>query len=300
MEHVIAKKKQDAPVDVNAKNFMAEVVQASASKPVLVQFWAPWCGPCKQLAPILERVVGESAGAVKMARVNIDEQPQIAQQMRVQTVPTVYGFFEGKAVDGFAGAQPESKVREFVSALAGLGGQTEDTAAILESADELLGEGDHQGALAQYHLLAELEPNSLAAVAGIVRCLVAAGDLEDARAAIDGLDDAVRGDAALKGAIQAVELAEKAAGSAGELESARAAIETDPKDLAARQTYALALFAAGSHAEAMEQLLQSIRVNRGWNDDAARLQLLEFFGSLGAGNKDVVEARRKLSTMLFS
>ncbi|MEX0503366.1 tetratricopeptide repeat protein [Alphaproteobacteria bacterium LSUCC0719] len=289
-----------APVDVTMDNFMAEVIDASATTPTLVQFWAPWCGPCKQLGPVLEKVVGASGGKVRMVRVNIDDNAQIAQQMRVQSVPTVYGFVDGKPVDGFAGAQPESTVRQFVEKLAGMGGAGADAAAMLEAAEAALAEGDHETAMMQFQQVMSVTPESVPALAGVVRCLTASGDIAGAREIIDQLNDDYLNDPAMKTAIAAVDLAEKAASSAGDLDAARAAVEADATNLAARQDYALALFAVGQTAEAMDQLLESIRIERGWNDDAARLQLLEFFTSLGAANTDVIAARRKLSTLLFS
>jgi putative thioredoxin len=289
-----------APVDVTMDNFMAEVIDASAATPTIVQFWAPWCGPCKQLGPVLEKVVGASGGKVRMVRVNIDDNPQIAQQMRVQSVPTVYGFVDGKPADGFAGAQPESAVRQFVDKLAGMGGAGADAAAMLEAADAALAAGDPDSAMMQFQQVMSVMPESVPALAGVVRCLTASGDIAGAREVIDQLNEDYLNDPAMKTAIAAVELAEKAASSAGELDVARAAVEADPANLAARQDYALALFAVGQNAWAMEQLLESIRIERGWNDDAARLQLLEFFASLGAANPDVIAARRKLSTLLFS
>jgi putative thioredoxin len=289
-----------APVDVTMDNFMAEVIDASAATPTIVQFWAPWCGPCKQLGPVLEKVVGASGGKVRMVRVNIDDNPQIAQQMRVQSVPTVYGFVDGKPADGFAGAQPESAVRQFVDKLAGMGGAGADAAAMLEAAEAALVAGDPDSAMMQFQQVMSVMPESVPALAGVVRCLTASGDISGAREVIDQLNEDYLNDPAMKTAIAAVELAEKAASSAGELDVARAAVEADPANLAARQDYALALFAVGQNAGAMEQLLESIRIERGWNDDAARLQLLEFFASLGAANPDVIAARRKLSTLLFS
>jgi putative thioredoxin len=289
-----------APVDVTMDNFMAEVIEASATTPTLVQFWAPWCGPCKQLGPVLEKVVGASGGKVRMVRVNIDDNAQIAQQMRVQSVPTVYGFVDGKPVDAFAGAQPESAVKEFVDKLAGMGGGGADTAAMLEAAEAALAAGDPDTAMMQFQQVMSETPESVPALAGVVRCLTASGDVTGAREVIDQLNDEYLNDPAMKTAIATVDLAEKAASSAGELDTARAAVEANPADLAARQDYALALFAVGQNAEAMEQLLESIRTERGWNDDVARLQLLEFFGSLGTANPDVIAARRKLSTLLFS
>ena len=291
---------QSAPVDVTMDNFMAEVIEGSKTTPTIVQFWAPWCGPCKQLGPVLEKVVGASGGKVRMVRVNIDDNQQIAQQMRVQSVPTVYGFVDGQPVDGFAGAQPESNVKQFVEKLSSMGGAGADIASMLEAAEAALASGDHGTAMMQFQEVMSAAPESGAALAGVVRCLSASGDNAGAREVIDQLNDEYREDPAMQSAIAAVELAEKASESAGELDAAKAAVEADPNDLAARQEYALALYAVGANAEAMAQLLESIRIERGWNDDAARLQLLEFFATLGAANPDVIAARRKLSTLLFS
>tara|TARA_A100001388_G_scaffold269634_1_gene246186 strand:- start:431 stop:1330 length:900 start_codon:yes stop_codon:yes gene_type:complete len=291
---------QSAPVDVTMDNFMAEVIEGSKTTPTIVQFWAPWCGPCKQLGPVLEKVVGASGGKVRMVRVNIDDNQQIAQQMRVQSVPTVYGFVDGQPVDGFAGAQPESNVKQFVEKLSSMGGAGADVASMLEAAEAALASGDHGTAMMQFQEVMSAAPESVAALAGVVRCLSASGDNAGAREVIDQLNDEYREDPAMQSAIAAVELAEKASESAGELDAAKAAVEADPNDLAARQEYALALYAVGANAEAMAQLLESIRIERGWNDDAARLQLLEFFATLGAANSDVIAARRKLSTLLFS
>ena len=291
---------QSTPVDVTMDNFMAEVIEGSKATPTIVQFWAPWCGPCKQLGPVLEKVVGASGGKVRMVRVNIDDNQQIAQQMRVQSVPTVYGFVDGQPVDGFAGAQPESNVKQFVEKLSSMGGAGADIASMLEAAEAALASGDHGTAMMQFQEVMSAAPESVAALAGVVRCLSASGDNAGAREVIDQLNDEYREDPAMQSAIAAVELAEKASESAGELDAAKAAVEADPNDLAARQEYALALYAVGANAEAMAQLLESIRIERGWNDDAARLQLLEFFATLGAANPDVIAARRKLSTLLFS
>ena len=291
---------QSAPVDVTMDNFMAEVIEGSKTTPTIVQFWAPWCGPCKQLGPVLEKVVGASGGKVRMVRVNIDDNQQIAQQMRVQSVPTVFGFVDGQPVDGFAGAQPESNVKQFVEKLSSMGGAGADVAAMLEAAESALASGDHGTAMMQFQEVMSAAPESVAALAGVIRCLSANGDNAGAREVIDQLNDEYREDPAMQSAIAAVELAEKASESAGELDAAKAAVEADPNDLAARQEYALALYAVGANAEAMAQLLESIRIERGWNDDAARLQLLEFFATLGEANPDVIAARRKLSTLLFS
>ena len=300
MEQLIAAAADTTPIDVNMDNFMAEVIDGSAKMPIVVQFWAPWCGPCKQLGPLLEKVVAAAKGKVKMVRINIDENQQIAQQMRVQSVPTVYGFFNGQPVDGFAGAQPESTLKQFIDKLVAAGGSGPDVAAMVEAANSLLETQDYDNAMAQYHEIMAADPESPDGLAGMIRCMVGMKDIDGAREIVDQLDDEFRDKPAMVIAIDSLELAEKAAGAAGGLAQARAAVDADPNDLAARQELALALFATGEQAESMEQLLESIRIDRAWNDAAARMQLLEFFKTLGPANRNVMAARRKLSTLLFA
>ena len=300
MEQLIAAAADTTPIDVNMDNFMAEVIDGSAKMPIVVQFWAPWCGPCKQLGPLLEKVVAAAKGKVKMVRINIDENQQIAQQMRVQSVPTVYGFFNGQPVDGFAGAQPESTLKQFIDKLVAAGGSGPDIAAMVEAANSILETQDYDNAMAQYHEIMAADPESPDGLAGMIRCMVGMRDIDGAREIVDQLDDEFRDKPAMVIAIDSLELAEKVAGAAGGLTQARAAVDADPNDLAARLELALALFATGDQAESMEQLLESIRIDRAWNDEAARMQLLEFFKTLGPANRDVVAARRKLSTLLFA
>ena len=300
MEQLIAAAADTTPIDVNMDNFMAEVIDGSAKMPIVVQFWAPWCGPCKQLGPLLEKVVAAAKGKVKMVRINIDENQQIAQQMRVQSVPTVYGFFNGQPVDGFAGAQPESTLKQFIDKLVAAGGSGPDIMAMVEAANSLLETQDYENAMAQYHEIMAADPESPDGLAGMIRCMIGMKDIDGAREIVDQLDDEFRDKPAMVIAINSLELAEKAAGAAGGLAQARAAVDADPNDLAARQELALALFATGEQAESMEQLLESIRIDRAWNDEAARIQLLEFFKTLGPANRYVMAARRKLSTLLFA
>ena len=300
MEQLIAAAADTTPIDVNMDNFMAEVIDGSAKMPIVVQFWAPWCGPCKQLGPLLEKVVAAAKGKVKMVRINIDENQQIAQQMRVQSVPTVYGFFNGQPVDGFAGAQPESTLKQFIDKLVAAGSSGPDIATMVEAANNLLETQDYENAMAQYHEIMAADPESPDGLAGMIRCMVGMKDIEGAREIVDQLDDEFRDKPAMVIAVESLELAEKAAGAAGGLTQARAAVDADPNNLAARQELALALFATGEQAESMEQLLESIRIDRSWNEEAARVQLLEFFKTLGPANRDVMAARRKLSTLLFA
>ena len=299
MEQILASA-ATAPIDVDMNNFMAEVVEGSSQLPVIVQFWAPWCGPCKQLGPVLEKVVAAAHGKVKMVRVNIDDNQQIAQQLRVQSVPTVYGFVDGQPVDGFSGAQPESALTQFVEKLSSMGGAGADIAGMLEAANTAVETQDFAGAMQIYQQVMEADPESVDALAGLVRCLTGMQDHEAAREIIDQLNDEFREKPSMQAAIAALELAERAAGSAGDLDLAQAAVAANPEDLQARQDLAMALFATGDNAGAMAQLLESIRIDRSWNDEAARLQLLEFFKTLGAANPDVMAARRQLSTLLFS
>lgn len=299
MEQILASA-ATAPIDVDMNNFMAEVVEGSSQLPVIVQFWAPWCGPCKQLGPVLEKVVAAAHGKVKMVRVNIDDNQQIAQQLRVQSVPTVYAFVDGQPVDGFSGAQPESALTQFVEKLSSMGGAGADIAGMLEAANTAVETQDFAGAMQIYQQVMEADPESVDALAGLVRCLTGMQDHEAAREIIDQLNDEFREKPSMQAAIAALELAERAAGSADDLDLAQAAVAANPEDLQARQDLAMALFATGDNAGAMAQLLESIRIDRSWNDEAARLQLLEFFKTLGAANPDVMAARRQLSTLLFS
>jgi len=300
MEQLIVSGADTAPIDVDMKNFMAEVIDGSATVPIVVQFWAPWCGPCKQLGPILEKTVAAAKGKVKMVRINIDENQQIAQQMRVQSVPTVYGFFNGQPVDGFAGAQPESTVKQFIDKLAATGGSGPDIAAMIETASKLFETQDYDAAMAQYQEIMAADPESPDGLAGMIRCMVGMKDIDGAREIVDQLDEDFRNKPSMVIATETLELAEKAAGAVGGLAKAKAAVDANPNNLAARQDLAMALFAVGEQAASMNQLLESIRIDRSWNDEAARTQLLEFFKTLGPANPDVMTARRQLSTILFA
>ena len=299
MEQIIAGASA-SPVDVNMNNFMAEVIDGSSQMPVVVQFWAPWCGPCKQLGPILEKVVGANAGKVKMVRVNIDENAEIAQQMRVQSVPTVFGFVNGQPVDGFAGAQAESTIKQFIDKLIASGGGGADAASLIEAGNEAVDQQDFATAMTHFQQAMEAETESREALGGVIRCLTGMGDHASAREVADQLSDEYRENKAIIAAIAALDLAERAAESAGGLDAARAVVAAEPENLEARQELAMALFAVGENAAAMEQLLESIRIDRTWNEEAARVQLLDFFTSIGVANTDVMKARRKLSTLLFS
>lgn len=299
MEQLIQASEQADIIDVDAQNFMSEVIEASQNQAVIVQFWAPWCGPCKQLGPVLEKIVAESKN-VKLARVNIDENQNIAAQMRVQSVPTVFGIIGGRPVDGFAGAQPESAVRQFVEKLVEMAPGAPDISALLEEGGQALADNQPEQAMMHFQNAMAQLPESLDALAGLIRALVLMGEVEQAREILDQLEADRLERPEMREAISAVEIAEKGAGGSAEIDQLRAQINADPSDLQAHQDLALALFAASEQAEAMQVLLASVKTDPEWQEAAARTQLLEFFTALGPAHPDVIAARRKLSAYLFS
>jgi putative thioredoxin len=287
--------------DGSDAGFMADVIEASQAVPVIVDFWAPWCGPCKTLGPLLEKAVTAAKGAVKMVKIDTDKHPAVAGQLRVQSIPTVYAFFQGRPVDGFQGALPESQVKQFVERLAKLGGGDGgiDIAAILDEAKAILEAGNPQEAAAIYNEVLGEEPENATAYAGMIRCLLAAEQAEGAQEMLDNAPASMAKSQELAAIRTQLELARQAA-EAGPLGDLKAAVERDPADHQARYDYALALYAAGRNEEAVEALLEIIRRDREWNERAARTQLLKLFEAFGPTDKLTVMARRKLSSILFA
>jgi putative thioredoxin len=287
--------------DSSTATFMDDVIQASNQTPVIVDFWAPWCGPCKQLGPILEKVVTEQRGAVKLVKVNIDENQEIAQQLRIQSIPAVFAFFGGRPVDGFAGAVPESQVRAFIDRLK----QSAGDAAIspideaLEQAAERAEAEDYGAATSIYQQILQHDPDNLKAVAGLARCLIAAGQLDQADEALAGVAADKRGDADITAALSALALARKT-GEAGDYLALEERLAADASDHQARFDLALALYAGGRKDDAVDHLVEIVKRARSWNDEAARKQLLEFFEAEGPTSEVAVNGRRKLSSVLFS
>jgi putative thioredoxin len=285
-------------VDTTTRNFGKDVIEASRHVPVLVDFWAPWCGPCKQLTPVLENAVRAARGAVKLVKMNIDEEPEVAQQLRIQSIPAVYAFRNGQPVDGFMGAIPESQVKAFIARLAGETGPS-PAEELIEIGREAFEAGDLSRAAQAFAQAAQEEPGNPAAVAGLARCYIAAGDFDRARQTLALVRPDARGDAEISAAQAALSLAEKAE-SLGDIAELRAKVEANPKDHQARFDLALALNARGDREGAVDQLLTSIEYDRNWNDQAARKQLVEFFDAYGPKDEITLSGRRRLSSILFS
>ncbi len=275
--------------------FVKDVVEASRDVPVLVDFWAPWCGPCKQLAPVLEKAVRAAKGQVRLVKLNIDEHPEIPGQMGVQSIPAVFAFVNGQPVDGFMGALPESKIEAFIARLIGADDQG---MAEIEAAEEALAAGDINGAAQLFGQVLQETPDNVQAVAGLAKCYVKAGDLARAEQTLEMIPPEKANDPAVASAKAELELARKSEDT-GDLDALREKAAADPNDLQTRFDLSLALNARGDHMGAAEELLAIFKRDREWNEDAARKQLLQFFEAWGPKDPATAKGRQKLSSMLF-
>ena len=290
---------EDLIKETTTQGFMKDVIEESKRQPVLIDFWAPWCGPCKQLTPILEKVVKGAKGKVKLVKMNIDDHPAIPGQMGIKSIPAVIAFVNGQPADGFMGALPESQVLAFIERVTKGQAGGNETQELLKSADAAMAEGNTQGAIEVYeHILVE-DKASIPALTGLARCYLAANEIEKAKQILTQVPAAKQSDTAVAAVRAAIEVAEQASsiGPVGELEQKVAA---NPLDYQARFDLAVALNAAGKRPEAVDYLMDIVKRDRKWNDDGARKQLVQFFEAWGPTDEATVAGRKRLSSILFA
>lgn len=288
--------------DVDLKDFEQKVIMASLKVPVLLDFWAPWCGPCRQLTPVLEKLVNAMDGKVLLAKVNIDSNPELAQMLRVQSVPTVYAFFQGQPVDGFQGAQPESKLSAFLNKLVTLANNAQPDAInipeALKAAALALAENDLNSAIGIYAQILQQDAMNAPAYTGSIRAFIQAGELEQAKALLEAAPAEIAKTSVFAEARTALELA--SAKPAGPIDDLKAKINSNPSDHQAYIDLALAYFTSGQREDAVDTLIDSIKIDRAWNEQAARKELLKLFDAMGGADPITVSGRKKLSSVLFS
>ena len=284
--------------EATTQSFIKDVIEESRRQPVLVDFWAPWCGPCKQLTPVLEKVVRAAKGKLKLVKMNIDEHPTIPGQMGIQSIPAVIAFVNGQPADGFLGALPESQVVAFIERLT-KGRVSAEDKDLLKAAETALAEGDPAGAADLYARVLADEPTNVQALAGLARCYVASGALEQAKQTLAMIPESKHGDAAVAAARAAVELAEQAT-SLGPVNELEQKVAANPLDHQSRFDLALALNSKGRRQEALDHLIEITRRDRKWNDDGARKQLVQLFDAWGPNDETTIEGRKRLSSILFA
>ncbi|MEE2745381.1 MAG: thioredoxin [Pseudomonadota bacterium] len=283
--------------DSDTRQFSADVIEESQSSPVVVDFWAPWCGPCKQLTPTIEKLIKEYGGKIKLVKINVDENQELAAQMRVQSIPMVVAFKGGKPVDGFAGALPESQLRQFFEKLTDNEGSPVEQ-ALLE-AGAILEDGDFALARELFSEIVGQDPKNALAHAGIARCIIAEGDNETAKNYIAELETEITNNTEIKSILSAIELAQ-ASKDTDETDTIRQRLQQNPSDPDLRYELAVALYGEGNTEEAIDILVELVKTHKNWKEEAARTQLLKIFDALGYSNPIAVEGRRALSAVLFS
>lgn len=283
--------------DSDTNNFSTDVIDQSTKIPVVVDFWAPWCGPCKQLSPTLDKLAREYGGKIQLVKINVDENQELATQMRVQSIPMVVAFKDGQPVDGFAGALPESQLRQFFEKLTGSEGSPIEQA--LEKASMMVANGDTQNAAEIYSQILAQDPTNATSHAGVAKCLIEAEGIEKAQAYLKGLDADILNKEEVKSVLAAIDL-EHASTDTEETDSLRQKLATSPDDPQLRYDLAIALYGDGCSEEAINILVELVKTHKTWNEEAARAQLLKIFEALGHSDPITIEGRRKLSVVIFS
>jgi len=283
--------------DSDTNNFSTDVIDQSTNIPVVVDFWAPWCGPCKQLSPTLDKLAREYGGKIQLVKINVDENQELATQMRVQSIPMVVAFKDGQPVDGFAGALPESQLRQFFEKLTGSEGSPIEQA--LEKASMMVANGDTQNAAEIYSQILAQDPINAVSHAGVAKCLIEAEGIEKAQAYLKGLDADILNKEEVKSVLAAIDL-EHASTDTEETDSLRQKLDTRPDDPQLRYDLAIALYGDGCSEEAINILVELVKTHKTWNEEAARAQLLKIFEALGHSDPITIEGRRKLSVVIFS
>jgi len=294
----------DLVKDVNLDTFMTDVIEASRAQPVIVDFWATWCGPCKQLTPVLEKVVLAAKGAVRLAKIDIDRNPEIAQQMGVQSVPAVFAFFQGRPVDGFNGALPESQIKAWVDRILKVTGgakppEGDGLGTALKQAADFLAAGDVATAQSIYVDIMDMAPDNAEAYAGFIRCILMGGDAARAEQMLKDAPPEIAKHKAMEPVRAAIELAQQA-GQSGSIAELQAKLQQNAADHQARFDLAMAHYAAGDKEAAVDQLLDLIKRDRSWNEAAARKQLVKLFEAFGGADPLTIASRKRLSSILFS
>ncbi|MEL6282110.1 MAG: thioredoxin [Pseudomonadota bacterium] len=291
----------DVIFDVTDATFMSDVIDASKERPIIVDFWAPWCGPCKTLGPALEKAVQAAGGKVALAKIDIDQSPMVAQQMRVQSIPAVFAFIDGQPVDGFMGAVPESQIKQFVDQLIkAAGGEGDQIEAALEQAEQLLGEGASAEAAQIFGAVLQADPTQLKAISGMARCYLANGDADNAKKILEMAPADKADDPAIVAAKAAIDLAEETAGAAENVSVFRERLQANENDHEARYELAMARLGTGDREGAVAELLEIFRRDRNWNEEAAKTQLLKLFEAFGPTDPVTLSGRRKLTSMIFA
>ena len=287
-------------INVNEETFMSEVVEVSKTKPVIVDFWAPWCEPCKSLTPLLEDAIKGYEQELILAKIDIDQNQKLAEQLRIQSIPTIYTFFEGKVVDGFQGAKSNSEIIEFVKKAASLTGPGQEVEDLISSAKKFIEIRDWDSSFEISQKILAIDPENHIGFGNLVRSMIGLGKFEETKELINNLDPEIKNSKPVKEAISLLQTSEKAFMAKGNIEDLEKKLQQDPDNLDFLLRMAIALFGIGKIEDSFEMLLKSIKIDKNWNEQAARKQLLEFFSTAGIDAKETISARKKLATLLFS